>query len=115
MEKNEQELQAIINSKSSPPEKFENIGIDDLTEQTTSAVDVTLKKISFETKPKKEKLSADTRKLINDERKMKRDTEELIDIERELKKDIRKDRRQYHTKIKQNAMDINMTAQQQQC
>ncbi|KAL3283855.1 hypothetical protein HHI36_018024 [Cryptolaemus montrouzieri] len=88
------------------PEKLENI--DDLTEQITSAINVALKKINYKTKPEAEKLSADTKKLIDDERKIERDTEEFKYMKLQLKEAIRKDLRQYNTKMIQNAIDNNM-------
>ncbi|KAL3283795.1 hypothetical protein HHI36_017966 [Cryptolaemus montrouzieri] len=104
MEKNQQELQKIF--------QFENKGIDDLTEQITSAFDVALKKINFTTNPAKKNLAHIRKKLISDKRKMKRNTEEFKDMERQLKKAIRKDLRQYNTKMKQNVINnkLNMKA-----
>ncbi|KAL3280251.1 hypothetical protein HHI36_017746 [Cryptolaemus montrouzieri] len=56
----------------------------------------------IQTKPKEEKLSADTKKVISDKQKLERDTEEFKNMERQLKKTIRKDLRQYNTKMIQN-------------
>ncbi|KAL3283184.1 hypothetical protein HHI36_006336 [Cryptolaemus montrouzieri] len=66
---------------------------------TDNIVDVAMRKMKFKTKPKEEKLSADTEKLINDKRKMERDPGEFEDIERQLKKAIRKNLRLYNTKM----------------
>ncbi|KAL3275601.1 hypothetical protein HHI36_020354 [Cryptolaemus montrouzieri] len=97
-----QELQKITNSKLSDPEKFENIGIDDLTANYIS-VGCCIEENKFEDQAKK---------LINHERKMVRDSEISKDKERQLKKAIRKDLRQYDTKMIQNAIDniMNMRA-----
>ncbi|KAL3285883.1 hypothetical protein HHI36_000403 [Cryptolaemus montrouzieri] len=69
MEKSQPEFQVEIETA----QKFEYIGIDVLTKRITSV------RIIFKTKPKEEKFSAETKKLIDDKRKMERDTEEFKD------------------------------------
>lgn len=73
--------------------------LDELSTKITGSVQVAVKRICNQSKPKGSKLRANTLAILEKRRKMSKETEKYKDLNRVIRKEIRKDLRSYNTQL----------------
>lgn len=85
--------------------------LDELSTKITGSVQVAVKRICNQSKPKDSKLRANTLAILGKRRKMSKETEKYKDLNKAIRKEIRKDLRSYNTQLVRKAIYENANMQ----
>lgn len=107
---NKTKYQTELHLGLTPTKSLEQQNIDQVTEKITNSILTAVKKVCYKTKRKAtSKLSLNTLKLMEERRRnaSKQTSNSFRDLNKKVKKEIRKDRRNYNTKLVQETIDNN--------
>lgn len=101
------EYREIIRKKLEPTEALLPMKLDELSTKITGSVQVAVKRICNQSKPKGSKLRANTLAILEKRRKWSKEMEKYKDLNKAIRKEIRKDLRNYNTQLVRKAIYEN--------
>lgn len=101
------EYREIIRKKLEPTEALLPMKLGELSTKITGSVQVAVKRICNQSKPKGSKLRANTLAILEKRRKMSKEMEKYKDLNKAIRKEIRKDLRSYNTQLVRKAIYEN--------